>query len=153
MDVNLINPFVSALGEVLPQLGFQSITRGNLAIKEQMVDSRGVTVLIGMTNQIRGNIAYNMTEQTAKKLASIMMMGMPVAEMDSLAQSAISELVNMVTANATMKFEQQGLVVDISPPSLVMGHDFKAKLSDGRFLSLELLVDSEPLELNVKLEG
>lgn len=153
MNVNLINPFVVALGEVLPQLGFKNIIRGNLAVKEEMVDSRGVTVLIGMTNQIRGNIAYNMTEQTAKKIASTMMMGMAVAEMDSMAQSAISELVNMVTANATMNFEKQGLVVDISPPSLVMGHDFKAKLSDGRFLSLELLVDSEPLELNVKLEN
>lgn len=153
MNVNLINPFIIALGEVLPQLGFQSIIRGNLAVKEEMVDSRGVTVLIGMTNQIKGNVAYNMTEQTAKKLASTMMMGMPVAEMDSMAQSAISELVNMVTANATMNFEKQGLIVDISPPSLVMGNDFKAKLSHGKFLSLELLVDSETLELNVKLES
>jgi len=152
LDVNLVNPFIDALGQVLPQLGFQSITRGGLAVKEQVVDSKGVTVLIGMTNHIRGNIAYNMDEETARKIASTMMMGMPVAEMDPMAQSAISELVNMVTASATMNFEKQGLVVDISPPSLVMGQEFKAKLCNSNYLALELLVDSMPLELNVSLE-
>ena len=52
-------------------------------------------------------------------IASTMMGGMPVAQFDELPQSAISELVNMVTANSAIRFEQLGMQVDISPPSLV----------------------------------
>lgn len=151
MDVKLINPFVDAVATVMPQLGFQNISRGKLALKEQYVSSQGVTVLIGMTNQVRGNIAYNMSEETAKSIASVMMMGMPVEKMDELAQSAISELVNMVTASAAINFEKQGMNVDISPPSLALGEDFKIKVSSTKYLALELMVDSNSIELNIGL--
>ncbi|QJW46126.1 chemotaxis protein CheX [bacterium BFN5] len=151
MDVKLINPFVDAVATVMPQLGFQNISRGKLALKEQYVSSQGVTVLIGMTNQVRGNIAYNMSEETAKSIASVMMMGMPVEKMDEIAQSAISEMVNMVTANAAINFEKQGMNVDISPPSLALGEDFKIKVSSTKYLALELMVDSNSIELNIGL--
>jgi chemotaxis protein CheX len=151
LDVKLINPFVDAVATVMPQLGFQNISRGKLALKEQYVSSQGVTVLIGMTNQVRGNIAYNMSEETAKSIASVMMMGMPVEKMDEIAQSAISEMVNMVTANAAINFEKQGMNVDISPPSLALGEDFKIKVSSTKYLALELMVDSNSIELNIGL--
>ncbi len=152
MDVNLINPFVDAISQVLPQLGFQTIKRTKLAVNEQFVQSKGVTIIIGMTKQIRGNVAYNLTEASACKIASTMMMGMAVEKLDDMAQSALSELVNMVTANAAISFEKQGILVDISTPSLVVGHDFKAKVSNGKFIVLELQVDTEILEINIGIE-
>jgi chemotaxis protein CheX len=153
LDVKVINPFIEALTSVLPQLGFQNITRGGLNVREQFVQSKGVTILIGMTHQVRGNVAYNMTENAAKKFASTMMMGMPVENMDDMAQSALSELVNMVTANAAIIFEKTGILVDISPPSLVVGSNFKAKLSTGKYIVLEMMVDSEIIEINIGLES
>jgi len=93
-----------------------------------------------------------MTEQAACSIASTMMMGMPVNSFDDMAQSALSELANMVTANAAILFSQQGLEVDISTPSMVIGHDFKAKLSSAKFIALELQVDSEILEVNIGVE-
>lgn len=152
LDANLINPFIDAMSQVLPQLGFQSVSRGKLGIGEQFVHSKGVTILIGMTKQVRGNVAYNLSEAAACKIASTMMMGMPVAELDEMAQSAISELVNMVTANAAINFDKQGLAVDISTPSMVLGQDFKAKVSSGKYIALELLVDSEVIEIDIGVE-
>lgn len=152
MDAKLINPFLEAVTNVMPQLGFQSITRGNLSLKEQYVESKGTTVLIGMTGQVRGNVIYNMTEDTARKIASIMMMGMAVEEMNEMVQSAISEMVNMLTANAAISFGKQDLSVDISPPSLAVGQDFKVKVGNSKFIALELLVDSELVEINISLE-
>jgi len=152
LDANLINPFVDAVTQVLPQVGVQTIGRGKISAKEQFVESRGVTILVGMTKQVRGNIAYNMTEQAACSIASTMMMGMPVASFDEMAQSALSELANMVTANAAILFSQQGLEVDISTPSMIIGHDFKAKLCNTKYIALELQVDSEILEVNIGVE-
>jgi len=149
MDIKLVNPFLDAITSVLPSLGFQNISKGKLSVGEDFVESKGVTIVIGLTHQIQGNIAYNMSVETAKKFASIMMMGMPVNDLDSLAQSAITELVNMVTGNAATKFANSDLKVDISPPSLATGEEFKVKLSKGKFIILELLVDEEVLELNM----
>jgi chemotaxis protein CheX len=147
----MINPFIDAIMTIMPQLGFQNIVKGKLSVGDQFVESKGITILVGLTDQLRGNIAYNMTEQTAMQIASKMMMGMPVVALDDLAQSAISELTNMVTGNAATSFEKEGLRVDISPPSLVVGEKFRAKVSSTKFLIVEMVVDSLEIELNIGL--
>jgi len=153
MDARFINPVIDAFREILPQLGFSDIQRGNLSVGTNSVESLGVTVIIGMTKGIRGNVAYNMTEATAMAIASTMMGGMPIEQFDDLPQSAISELVNMVTANAAMRFEQMGILVDISPPSLVVGADFRARLLQEKFLVIEMLVNGNLIQLNLGLES
>ncbi len=153
MDARFINPVIDAFREILPQLGFSDIKRGNLSVGSNSVESLGVTVIIGMTKGIRGNVAYNMTEETAMAIASTMMGGMPVAQFDDLPQSAISEMVNMVTANAAMRFEQMEIQVDISPPSLVVGADFRARLLQEKFLVIEMLANDHLIQLNLGLES
>lgn len=152
MDVTMVNPFIDAIMHILPQLGFTSIAKGKLAVGERFVESKGITVLVGLTDQFRGNVAYNFTEATAMAIASKMMMGMPVTALDELAQSAISELTNMVTGNAATHFEKIGLRVDISPPSLVVGETFKMKVSSAKFLVVEMIADSLVIELNIGME-
>ena len=153
MDARFINPVIDAFREIVPQLGFGEITRGKLGVGSNSVESLGVTVIIGMTKDIRGSVAYNLTEQTAMTIASTMMGGMPVMTFDELPQSAISELVNMVTANAAIRFEQMGMQVDISPPSLVVGRDFRARLLQEKFLVIEMLADGHLIQLNLGLES
>lgn len=148
----MINPFIEAIMHIMPQLGFQSVTKGGMSVREQFVESKGVTILVGLTDDARGNIAYNMTEETAMKIASTMMMGMPVTSMDEMAQSAISEMTNMITGNAATIFERMGMRVDISPPSLVVGQKFKAKVSNSKYLVIEMVIDSAVLELNVGVD-
>ena len=152
MDARFINPVIDAFQEIMPQLGFSNIQRGGIRLGTNMVESLGVTVIIGMTKDIWGNVAYNLTETTAMNIASIMMGGMPVTQFDELPQSAISELVNMVTANAATRFEQMGLQVDISPPSLVVGADFRARLLPETFLIVEMLANGLPVQLNLSLK-
>jgi chemotaxis protein CheX len=147
----MINPFIDAIMTIMPQLGFENIVKGKLSVGDQFVESKGITILVGLTDQLRGNIAYNMTEETAMQIASKMMMGMPVASLDDLAQSAISELTNMVTGNAATSFEKEGLRVDISPPSLVVGEKFRVKVSSTKFIIVEMVVDSLVIELNIGL--
>lgn len=138
MDAKLVNPFVDAFTAVMPQIGFQDIKRNKISVCEHAVTSKGVTVLVGFTKEIKGNVAYNMTENTARLIASTMMMGMPVDQFDDMAQSAISELSNMLTANAATNLSSLGYNVDISTPSLSVGVAFKVKVSSEAYLSVEM---------------
>ncbi|SEJ10504.1 chemotaxis protein CheX [Propionispira arboris] len=151
MDVKFVNPFINAITTVLPQLGFLTITRGKLSTREKAMPSLGVTVLVGFTKSVRGNVAYNMTTEAACKIASTMMMGMPVATFDEMAQSAISELSNMVTANAATNLASMDFEVDISTPSLTLGDNFSVKISDIQYLVIEMDIDGNLIEINMDL--
>ncbi|BAL83905.1 putative chemotaxis protein CheX [Selenomonas ruminantium subsp. lactilytica TAM6421] len=152
MDAKLVNPFVDAFTTVMPQMGFPEPTRLKMGVKTKNAVSLGVSVIVGFTKQIRGNVVYNMSEDTAKFIASTMMMGMPVAEFDAMAQSAISEMSNMLTANAATNLTGMGLEVDISTPSLSIGENFQVKISDENYLTVEMDLAGHVVELDIAVE-
>ena len=152
MDAKLVNPFIDAFTAVMPQIGFPEPKRAKVTVKQKNAVSLGVSVIVGFTKQIRGNVVYNMTEDTAKFIASTMMMGMPVENFDEMAQSAISELSNMLTAHTATNITGLGLDVDISTPSLTVGKDFEVKISDGQYLVVEMNLSGQLVDLAIAVD-
>ena len=152
MDAKLVKPFIDAFMTVLPQIGFQEPARAAMTVKDKMTQSLGVTIIVGFTKQIRGNVVYNMSEDTAKYIASTMMMGMPVENFDEMAQSAVSEMSNMLTANAATNLAAMGLEVDISTPSLSVGADFQVKISNEKYLTVTMDVSGHPVEIDIAVQ-
>lgn len=152
MDVKLVNPFIDAFTTVLPQMGFPTPQRTGMTVNNQNAVSQGVAVIVGFTKEIRGNVVYNMSEDTAKFIASTMMMGMPVESFDEMAQSAISEMSNMLTANAATNLTALGLEVDISTPSLTVGSDFQIKISNEQYLCIVMDVSGHQVEIDIAVQ-
>ena len=152
MDVKLVNPFIDAFTTVLPQMGFPTPQRTGMTVNNQNAVSQGVAVIVGFTKEIRGNVVYNMSEDTAKFIASTMMMGMPVESFDEMAQSAISEMSNMLTANAATNLTALGLEVDISTPSLTVGSDFQIKISKEQYLCVVMDVSGHQVEIDIAVQ-
>lgn len=151
MDAKMNSPFIEAFAFVMPQFGFQNISRKQIAVKEKYVKSLGTTILVGITKQVHGNVAYNMPEDTAKYIASTMMCGMPVDDLNEMAQSAVAEMANMVTANAATKLSELKLEVDISTPSVSVGNGFSIKISAQQYLCVLMDLDGRPVELNIAM--
>ena len=78
---------------------------------------------------------------------------MPVAEMDEMAQSALSEMSNMLTANAATNLAAMGYTVDISTPSLTVGQDFQIKISSENYLVVEMDLGGQIMELNIAVQA
>jgi chemotaxis protein CheX len=153
MDAKLVNPFIDAFTSVLPMMGFPTPSRKGMGLKSIVVDSLGVTIMVGFTRQLRGNVVYNMSEETAKHIASTMMMGMPVAALDEMAQSAICEMSNMLTATAATNLTALGYDVDISTPSLTVGSDFKVKISTEKYLTVTMDLAGHDVEINIAVSA
>jgi len=152
LDASKITPFLDAVVKVMPELGFRSVTRGRMSASvTNKIASLGVMVIVGLAHQFRGNIVYNMSEDSAKAIASKMMMGMPVPVFDSMAESAISELGNMLAANAATIFEGQGAKMNISPPTLIAGDSFASTAGNQQRIIVELFIDGLPLEVNISV--
>lgn len=152
MDVNIINPIINAFTDILPQIGFQQVTRKNLSLAESEVDNTGVFVNIGFLGQLKGIVLIGLDLASAMQFASKMMMGMPVAAFDPLAQSALSEMGNMVCANACTKFADAGVSgIDISPPTLMISEGGKVMLPVSKAIAVKLDVDGINVDIYVAI--
>jgi chemotaxis protein CheX len=151
MDVKYINPFLDSFINIMPQLGINNVKRGNLSVKGRSIQSPGVIIILGIIGDVRGNVIYATSQECAMKIASTMMMGMPVVELDEMAQSAISELTNMLTANAAMSFSNEGINIDISTPTLMYG-EFTATASSEKVICIEMLIEDMPFQVNIAIE-
>jgi chemotaxis protein CheX len=149
MEVNLINPFINSFLNVMPQLGFKEVKKQGVSVKGHNIKSLGVMMIIGIVGDIKGNILYSLSIESAKQIASVMMMGSPVTDFDDMAQSALSELSNMLTANASTNFASNGTNINISTPTLILGIDIEANMRSNQVLCITLLVDNIPIEINI----
>lgn len=137
---------------VLPQVGFKNIEKKNISIAKK-VNAKGVAISVGIVGDLKGTVVYNFTEEAAKKTVGIMMMGMEVTEFDEMAQSAISELTNMLTANAAIEFSQTGKDVNISTPTLITGKDLAININSKTILAIELDADGLEIVINIGIEN
>jgi chemotaxis protein CheX len=153
VDVKHINPFIESFATVMPQLGFVNIQKGNLSVKGRELVGSGVIIILGIVGSIKGNVVYYLKMDDAKKVASTMMMGMPVTEFDEMTRSALSELTNMLTANAATAFSTIGIPIDISTPTLLHGDNISVEMSSNQVVCIQLLADGLPIEVNIAFEN
>ncbi len=120
MQVDIINIFIKAAVEVLQQEIGETAAAGTVRVVSSAQTSEEVTVMIGVTGDIRGMVLLGMSERSAKAIVA-RMMGEPCPLFDELAQSGIAEMGNVITGLATQGIEVAGSNVTISPPALVAG--------------------------------
>ncbi len=150
MDVKHINPVIESVSNIMPQLGFTDVSKKGVSVKDKNIESPGVVIIIGLIGDVKGNIIYGLSIDDAKKIASQMMMGMPVDDFNEMAQSAISELVNMLTANVATNYSRDNINVDISTPTLIQGA-FTANASTDKVICIEMDIDGINLQVNISL--
>lgn len=150
MNVKLINPFLQSFNTIMPQLGFE-IERGNISIKDK-IEGSGIAISVGITGDVKGNVIYILSDDDGKRIASAMMMGMPVEELDDMSKSALSELSNMLTANASMNYSNEGINTDISTPVLVTGREMNIKVNTEQIICITMNANGIPIDINISLE-
>ena len=129
MNVKFLNPFLEAASEVLKAEMDLSVTRGDLSLQKSALTTEDVTVLIHLVGQVYGVVMYGMPQVTGLKMVSNIL-GQELTEMDSLAQSGIAELGNVITGAATVKFSQSGYQANISPPMVISGKGIQVSTLD-----------------------
>ncbi|NLJ72171.1 MAG: chemotaxis protein CheX [Syntrophomonadaceae bacterium] len=142
MDVKLINPFLQAFAEILPQIGFNTVEKAGLSLINDTLEYNGVLINISFVGPLKGVILTTMPINNAKQFATKMTMGMEFAEFDAMAQSAVSEMTNMVCANACTQFSQIGMEgLDISPPTVLVSEKGIASLPVPQTIAVNLKAD------------
>ncbi len=116
-----LNPFLISAKQVLQQVCQIDVQFGPMSKGDFSITGEPLFIMLGITGEISGQVCVVMGMNTAKDIASRMMMGMPVMELDAMARSALSELGNMMMGNAATLLFNNNISIDITPPTLLMG--------------------------------
>ena len=151
VDIKYINPFVKATILVLEMLGMSGGKLGKPTLSDLKFPDNAFLIQVGVTGGMKGQVIIGLTEQKAKDTASIMMMGMPVPELDDMARSALGELGNMIMGNTATIFSTMDIVFDITPPLSMHGYDLKLQAETTAIKIPILINDAEHLSIFICL--
>ena len=121
LNVECINPFLMAATSIMRDTCQVDMKIGKPYVKNSEFGQDSVLIMIGVTGEMRGQVMISFTYEKALEIASKMMMGMPVTELDEMSTSAISELGNMIMGNAATLLSTKGVGIDITPPTICRG--------------------------------
>lgn len=123
MDVKFINPFINVSINIVQQICNVGAKRGQIYVRSSPFIAENVVIIIGIAGDFKGQVFFTMDEKTACSIASSMMFGMEVPVLDEMSKSAIAELGNMIMGNVSTEFYNEGVKIDITPPTVLVGSD------------------------------
>lgn len=154
MNIEHINPFIEASQTVLKQIAGIDAKMGKVYLKESPYKSNSIIIIVGLTGQIRGQAMFSMTMEVGLFIASSMMGGMPVPELDEISKSALSELTNMILGNTATILYNNGMAIDITPPTCLFGDNLQISNNKLKVVCIPLMInDGKAFEIDLAFEG
>ncbi|MBM7561082.1 chemotaxis protein CheX [Fusibacter tunisiensis] len=152
MKAEYVNAFIKASTEVLNNFVTDKFTVGRPSIRNNPYPTSEIVIILGITGDIKGQAVFSLSEEIAKTIASGMMMGMPVDEIDEMAKSALSELGNMIMGNSATLLFNLGVKIDITPPSLVKGQSIQISSSGIETICVPLVSPMGEIEFDIGIK-
>lgn len=150
MRVEYINPFVETAYSVLKEVLGGEVKRGDLYLKSTSMPVMGVAALVGLAGDVEGRVLFDMTLDTALKIASRMNME-ELTTFDELAKATITELANLITAQAVTKLHELGFKFDLTPPALFSGEKMEIANNNVEALIVPMITEQGKVEVNVAI--
>lgn len=126
MDSQVANKFIEAVISIFGQVGNLNMKRCGLEYFPNGSNIKaGIATILGVTGALNGQFIIALDEPMALKIASAILMGIPVTSYDEVAESAVCEIGNMIGGEASQLLHKAGFICDITVPSIVRGEGMK----------------------------
>lgn len=124
MKAEHVNPFIISVCKVVKDMCMLDLKIGKPSVREDQYSQDASIIKLGLVGNLSGTVVLNLEHSTALEIVSKMMM-MPVAAIDEIGQSAISELGNMIAGNAATVFASNNILIDITTPDYCLGSEYQ----------------------------
>ncbi len=148
MRVEYINPFVEAAFDILKEVLGDDVQRGELYLKSTSKAVMGVAAFVGLAGNVEGRVLFDMSMDTALAVASEMN-GETLTTLDDLGKATITELANMITAQAVTKLHDLGFTFDLTPPAIFTGENMEITDNEVEALIVPVIIKQGKIEINV----
>jgi chemotaxis protein CheX len=150
MRLEYINPFVEAAFNVLKEVLETEIKRGELYLKAASQPVLGVAIIVGLAGDVEGRVLIDMSQKTALAIASGMN-NETLNRLNELVKATISELANMIVAQAVTKLSELGFKFELTPPTVFTGENMEIANFEVEALIVPIETSYGKLEVNVAL--
>lgn len=151
MKAEYANPFIRSAKLIFEKEIKINLVRKDLVKKEQATPSLPVSIVIGVTGPVRGQVVYSMDQNFAYNVAKAMMPNKLPHEIRKMINSAVSEMANMITGRASMEMAGESDMIDITPPAVFTGPGMQMDFLSIPTISLSFLSEIGVLEINIAL--
>ncbi|MDD5936826.1 MAG: chemotaxis protein CheX [Clostridiales bacterium] len=151
INVEYINPFLVAASKVLKDMVFIDVKVGKPYTKEAVFGDKSLLIMLGVTGEMTGQVILTFDNDVALDVASKMCM-MQLPALDELAESAISELCNMILGNTATVFSTKGIAIDITPPTICKGTVMFTNNYAANICIPLIYEDDKKIEINVAIK-
>ncbi len=153
MKAEYANIFIRSAVEVFQKEVNVHLTRKDLAKKSSPMPNLPVSIILGITGYMRGQVVYAMDQSFAFAVAKAMLPNKLPAEVRRLANSAVSEIANMITGQASIALAGETETIDLTPPAVLMASDLSMDFLNIPTIALSLISEIGVLEINIALVG
>ncbi len=151
MKAEYANIFIqSAVSVLLKEVGIH-LSRKDLLRKSAPVPTRPISIIVGITGSIRGQIVYAMDQAFAFGIARAMLPNKLPIDSRELVNSAISEIANIITGQASIALAGGTRKMHLTPPLVIMATDLTMDFLSIPTIALSLLSEIGVLEINIAL--
>lgn len=151
MKAEHANIFVNSAVTVFRKELRISLTRQSLVRKEMPRPGLPICIVLGITGGLRGQVVYSVDRGFAMDIAHHMVPNKLPVELKRLVNSAVGEIGNMITGQATIALAGKDQILQITPPLVFNGESIAIDFLELPTLSMRMLSELGVLEINIAL--
>jgi len=152
MKAEFVNPIYQATSDVLNTMLGLEVTRGDLRlVEDDAIVGSDANVIIGLTGSLNGSIHYSFSEEMTLEMVRIMS-GMEMDEIDKFVSSAVGEIANIISGNATTYLAEQDYDCDIVSPQILIGQSKSFSMAEEKALVIPLKTEIGEFEINLSVK-
>lgn len=153
MKTTYSNIFIHAWNTVLESFSSKHILDAAIHPPQGCRSNRDILVSMGIVGDISGQVYLSMDAKTGQMIASEMLGGMEISEVNELVISAVGEMCNMIMGNACSDISTEHISnVDITPPVVIADGDLPPFSVRPLYHISFMLEDSNSIDFDVALQ-
>lgn len=152
MENRYANIFIDSWHTVLGSLSAKKILSTEVSPVQEQPTSGSIFVLMGIIGDVNGKVVMSLDAKAGKALASDMLGGMEVSDVDELVISAVGEICNMVMGTACSSISAPGTNVDITPPTVIANEEPPQQAEQPAYRISFRLEEIESIDFNVSIK-
>ena len=149
MKAAYANVFIKSAISVFGREIGVNLSRKALTVKSAPVPSLPMSIVIGITGAIRGQVVYSMDSNFAFSVTKAMIPNRLPTDLRKLTSSAVSEIANMITGQASISLAGEYQLIHLTPPAVFTGTDMQVDFLSIPTICLSLISEIGSLEINI----
>lgn len=151
VDVNLINPFISATNTALEMMAMIKPERKKVYLKTDNVLVGDISGVMGLSGEVSGSIIVSFTKDSACLLVGNML-GASYDDINDEVKDGIQEIVNLIAGQAKSMLKDTDYHFQVSIPTCIIGKGHQVNHKKGvPCVVAEFEVSGSPFTVEVSL--